>query len=164
MDNHEGEVMMPEPITMSIILAVKWVAGHAAATTAGHAATAHIAAGHIAAGHIAAGHAATVHLAAGHAAAAHLAAPAAIAGTTLAASTLGGVTFIDVFKRLADDVHEEVDNGQRPWPSSEEWHEIVDIAYENAREQLQARGYLLTAADRNEMDSLKTKIDYATAA
>ena len=69
--------------------------------------------GHAAAGHAAAGHAAAGHAAAGHAAAAH-AGLTTILGTPIAASAFGGITFLDVYKNLVDDVYDQVKLGLRP--------------------------------------------------
>jgi len=137
-----------EPITM--FFAGKWFAAHAAA-------------GHAAAAHAAAAHAAAAHAAAGHAAAAH-AGLTTILGTPIAASTIGGITFRDVYKRLVDDVYDGVRKGLRSEPSPQEMREISSLAYEKAREALKDKRILLTAADRDEMDSLKRQVDYAFAA
>ena len=85
---------MPEPFTM-IVLAAKWLATHTA--------VAHAAGVHAATAHATAGHAATVHAAAGHAGL-----TTTVLGTPIAASTVGGVTFLNVYKRVVDDVYDEV--------------------------------------------------------
>jgi len=150
---------MPEPFTM-IVLAAKWLATHTAAAHAAgvHAATAHAAAGHAAGAHAAAGHAATAH------AAGHAGLTTAVLGTPIAASTVGGVTFLNVYKRVVDDVYDEVKSGRRPKPSPEEMREISRVAYEMTRAILEEKNILITDADRDEMDSLKTKVDYTLAA
>jgi len=141
---------MPEPFTM-IALAAKWLATHTAAAHAAgvHAATAHAAAGHVATAHAAAGHAGLT---------------TAVLGTPIAASTVGGVTFLNVYKRVVDDVYDEVKSGRRPKPSPQEMREISRVAYEMTRAILEEKNILMTDADRNEMDSLKTKVDYTLAA
>jgi hypothetical protein len=151
---------MPEPFTM-IVLAAKWLATHTAAAHAAgaHAATVHAAAGHAATAHAAAGHAATAHVAAGHAGL-----TTTVLGTPIAAATVGGVTFLNVYKRVVDDVYDEVKSGRRPKPSSQEMREISRVAYEMTRAILEQKNILMTDADRNEMDSLKTKVDYTFAA
>ena len=125
---------MPEPFTMTF-LAVKWLGAHLAGAHA-----------------------------AGHAAAAHAGLTTTILGTTIAASTIGGITFINVYKRVVDDVYDEVKKGRRPKPSPQEMREISDTAYEMTLVVLKEKRILPTAADRNEMDSLRRKVDYAFAA
>lgn len=141
---------MPEPFTM-IVLAAKWLATHTA--------VAHAAGVHAATAHATAGHAATVHAAAGHAGL-----TTTVLGTPIAASTVGGVTFLNVYKRVVDDVYNEVKSGRRPKPSPQDMREISRVAYEMTRAILEQKNILMTDADRNEMDSLKTKVDYTFAA
>jgi hypothetical protein len=141
---------MPEPFTM-IALAAKWLATHTAA--------AHAAGVHAATAHATAGHAATVHAAAGHAGL-----TTTVLGTPIAASTVGGVTFLNVYKRVVDDVYDEVKSGRRPKPSPQDMREISRVAYEMTRAILEQKNILMTDADQNEMDSLKTKVDYTFAA
>jgi uncharacterized protein (DUF697 family) len=161
---YERRPTMPEPFTM-IVLAAKWLATH---TAAAHAAGVHAATAHAAGVHAAGVHAATAHAAAGHAATAHAAGHAGLTttvlGTPIAAATVGGVTFLNVYKRVVDDVYDEVKNGRRPKPSPQEMREISRVAYEMTRAILEEKNILMTDADRNEMDSLKTKVDYTLAA
>ncbi len=109
-----------------------------------------------------AGHAAAGHAAAGHAAVGH-AGLITILGTPIAASTFGGITFLDVYKNLVDDVYKQVKRGLRPKPSPHEMREISRVAYDEAREALKSTG-ILTDDDQTEMDSLKRQVDYAFAA
>jgi ribosome maturation protein Sdo1 len=69
-----------------------------------------------------------------------------------------------VYKRVVDDVYDEVKSGRRPKPSPQDMREISRVAYEMTRAILEQKNILMTDADRNEMDSLKTKVDYTFAA
>lgn len=136
-----------EPITMT--LAWKWLVAHG---IIGHAASTKGAA------------AATGHTAAVHAAAVHTGLTATILGTPIAASTIGGITFLNVYKKLVEDVYDQVKRGWRARPSSYEMREISRAAYDGAWAALESRGIILTHADRSEMNLLKGRVNYEFAA
>jgi hypothetical protein len=87
-----------------------------------------------------------------------------VLGIPIAAVTVGGITFINVYKHAVDDVYDQVKKNLRAKPSAQEMREIRRLAYETTQAVLIENNILITVADRNEMDSLKTKVDYAFAA
>jgi hypothetical protein len=128
-----------EPITT--VLACKWLAAHGIAA---HAATAK---GTVAAARpVAAGHTGLT---------------ATVLGTPIAATTIGGITFLNVYNNLVNDVYKQVKRGWRANPSAYEMRVIGRVAYDEARAALEADGILLTYADRIEMDWLRANFAFA---
>jgi hypothetical protein len=144
---------MPEPITIGIIAFFKWMAAH----TAIHGATAAGAHGVAAAGT----HAAGAHVLGAHAAGTGLAAgtagfhltPAVVLGTTVAASTVGGITFVNIYNNLLNDLYSQAKRGLRGAPSLAERRQILDSAYRAARAELVRRG-ILTPVNQAEMSRI----------
>jgi len=141
---------MPEPITIGIIAFFKWMAAHTAIHGATAAAGAHTAAvsTHAVGAHALGLHAAGTGLAAGTAGV-HLT-PAVVLGTTIAASTVGGITFVNIYNNLLDDVYNQAKRGLRGMPSPAERRQVLDSAYRAARAELVRKG-ILTPAHQAEM-------------
>lgn len=124
---------MPEPITIGIVAFFKWMAAHTAIHGATAAAAAHPAGTGIAAGAVG------FHLT-----------PAVVLGTTIAASTVGGITFVNIYNNLLNDVYRQAKRGLRGMPSLAERRQILDSAYRAARAELVRNG-ILTPANQAEM-------------
>jgi hypothetical protein len=99
--------------------------------------------------------------AAGPAAAGHTGVTATVLATPIAASTIGGITFLNVYNHLVNDVYKQVKRGWRANPSPHEMREISRVAYDKARAALEADGILLTYADRIEMNWLRMNVAFA---
>jgi len=79
---------------------------------------------------------------------------ATVLAIPIAASTVGGITFLNVYDHLANDVYKQVEQGWRANPSHGEMREISRVAYDKARAEVESDGILLTYADRIEMNWL----------
>jgi hypothetical protein len=143
---------MPEPITIGIIAFFKWMAAHTAIHAAAAGAHGAAAAGtHAAGAHVLGVHAAGTGLAAGTASF-HFA-PAVVLGTTIAASTVGGITFVNIYNNLLNDLYSQTKRGLRGAPSLAERRQILDSAYRAARAEL-VRSGILTPANQDEMSRI----------
>jgi len=91
----------------------------------------------------------------------HTGLTATFLGTPIAASTIGGITFLNVYNHLMNDVYEQVRRGWRACPSPHEMREISRVAYSKARAALEADGILLTYADQIEMSRLRVNFAFA---
>jgi hypothetical protein len=147
---------MPEPVTIGLIALFKWASAHLAVHGAAAAAGTHTlaAAGTThtlaAAGttHTLAA-AGTTHTLATAAVGFHLT-PAAVLGTTIAASTVGGITFLNIYNNLLDDVYSQAKRGLRGMPSAAERRQIADAAYRAAKAELE-RKHIMTPESQAEM-------------
>jgi hypothetical protein len=153
---------MPEPVTIGLIALFKWASAHLAVHGAAAAAGTHTAATAATVHTLAA--AGTTHTlaAAGTthplatAAGFHLT-PAAVLGTTIAASTFGGVTFLNLYNNLLDDVYSQAKRGLRGMPSAAERRQIADAAYKAAKAELE-RKRIMTPESQAEMSRIYLRL------